>query len=190
VPNPNQPPMKKHRKTVLISISLSLTLVVTGGWLWLSNKATTIRGVPASILLKTLEDGAIRDALLNKQKTALHNRLKQMGVEEEIKAFYRPRIQDEAELDRYIHQIFYNNVGYVGDAYYADQAGILHYKIPPDNSFRKWFKLAYAAGVVIGSRQENGIQYVISPRGTLAPFEDIAVLFPTADLEKMIELKK
>jgi hypothetical protein len=182
--------MKKHRKTGLISISLSLALAVIGGWLWLSNKGTTIRGVPASILFKTLEDEVVRDALLNKQKTALHNRLKQMGVEEEIKAFYRTKIQDEEELDRYIHQIFYNNVGYVGDAYYPDQAGILQYKSPPDDSFRKWFKLAYAAGVVIGSRQENGVQYVISPRGTLAPFKDIEALFPMAELEKMVELKK
>ncbi len=182
--------MKKHHKTILVTVSLSLAAVIVGGWLWISDKSTTISGVPASILLKTLEDEKVRDALLNKQKTALHNRLKQMGVEEEIKAFYRPKIQDEAELDRYIHQIFYNNVGYVGDAYYVDRAGILQYKLPPDAAFKEWFKLAYAAGIVIGSRQENGIQYVISPKGTLAPFKDISALFPKAVLEKMLELKK
>lgn len=181
--------MNKKRKIIPIAIGLLVVSVAVGGWLWLSHPASTIKGVPVSVVLKSLGDPAAREALLDKNKNALHNRLNQLGVEEEVKAFYRPKIQDEAELDRHIHQLFYNNIGYVGQAYYVDGAGILHYKQPPDDSFRKWFKLAYAAGVVVGSKQENGIQYVISPRGDIAPYKDIETVFPADMLEKMIQVK-
>jgi hypothetical protein len=181
--------VNKKRKIIPIAIALSVVSVTFGGWLWLSHPASTIKGVPVSIVLKTLGDDEARQALQRKNKNALHNRLNQLGVEEEVKAFYRPKIQDEAELDRYIHQLFYNNIGYVGKAYYVDGAGILHYKQPPDDSFRKWFKLAYAAGVVVGSKQENGVQYVISPKGDVAPFKDIEAIFPADVLEKMIQVR-
>jgi hypothetical protein len=181
--------VRKKRKIIPIAIGLSLVSVIVGGGLWLNHPSSTIKGVPVSIVLMTLGDQTAREALLDRNKTALHHRLNQLGVEEQIKAFYRPQIQDEAELDRHIHQLFYNNIGYVGQAYYVDGAGILHYRIPPDNSFRKWFKLAYAAGVVIGSKQENGIQYVISPNGDVAPFKDIESVFPADMLEQMIRVK-
>ncbi|NER25996.1 MAG: hypothetical protein F6J96_35965, partial [Symploca sp. SIO1C2] len=42
-----------------------------------------------------------------------------------IKAFYRPRIQDETQLDQHIHQILYDRVGYVGDAYQVNSEGVL-----------------------------------------------------------------
>lgn len=48
-----------------------------------------------------------------------------MKIEEQIKDFYRPQIPDEQELDRYIHQIFYNTTGYVGKAYKVNSEGSL-----------------------------------------------------------------
>ncbi len=38
---------------------------------------------------------------------------------------YRDQISDENELDRYIHQIFYENTGYVGQAYKVNSQGQL-----------------------------------------------------------------
>jgi hypothetical protein len=51
-----------------------------------------------------------------------------MGVEAQIKDFYRSQIDSEQELDRHIHQIFYDNTGYVGEAYQVNSEGILNNK--------------------------------------------------------------
>lgn len=129
-------------------------------------------------------------AYLKGDKRGLHDRLQAMGVEEEIKAFYRPKIRDEVKLDQYIHQIFYENAGYVGDGYYVNSQGTLTLKQSVSDDFKQWFKLAYEAGVVTGSRQENGIQYVISPQGNVAPYKDIAAAIPLEMLRPLAEIKR
>lgn len=58
----------------------------------------------------------------NKQ---LHSRLEILGIEEEIKDYYRPQITDEVQLDQYIHQLLYDRTGYVGYNYRVNSQGIL-----------------------------------------------------------------
>lgn len=150
----------------------------------------TISGVPVLIILKVLGDGTARITFLKSNKREFHDRLQELGIEEKIKAFYRPKIHDEVKLDQYIHQLFYDGTGYVGDAYYVNSQGILALKQPVSDEFNQWFKLAYEVGLVTGSRQEKGIQYVIGSRGEIAPYKDIAAIFPLETLRSIAELKR
>jgi hypothetical protein len=127
----------------------------------------TIRGVPVSVVLQFLKDDTARNAYFSGQKQQLHDRMDHMGIEEEVKAFYRPKIRDEAELDRYIHQLFYNITGYVGTAYEVNWKGVLVLKKVRDSAFGQWFQLPYRVGIVSGSRQQAAVQYVTSPSGDL-----------------------
>lgn len=145
----------------------------------------TYRDVPISILFKALEDGIARNALLTGRKKILHWRLGSMGVEEDIKAFYRPKIRDEIELDRFIHQIFYDNTGYVGESYFVNSQGKLQFKKPPDTEFNQWYQLASKVGLVAGSRIENNTLYVIGAQGAIAPYKTISATFPLEKLRQM-----
>lgn len=85
----------------------------------------TVGGVPVPILLKAFEDESVRQAYWSGDKQGLHDRLNAMGIEEDIKDYYRPHASGETDLDQKIHQIFYNQTGYVGDAYQVDETGRL-----------------------------------------------------------------
>lgn len=78
-----------------------------------------------SIIREFLADEKARDAYFAGNKKALHDRLEQMGIEEDIKAYYRPQIPDEAKLDQHIHQILYERTGYVGRSYKVNSQGVL-----------------------------------------------------------------
>ncbi len=107
------------------SILLSVILLV-GIWLALFTSGyVTFGGVPAPIIMKFLSDETAREAYFQGDRTKLHNRLNDMGVEEDIKAYYRPQIPDEAQLDQYIHQLFYERTGYVGVRYRVNSQGVL-----------------------------------------------------------------
>jgi hypothetical protein len=162
-------------------------IVLTGGFLVANQDSLTFRGVPVSIILEFIEDESARQAYFAGNKVALHERLQQLGAEEQIKAFYRPKIRDEVKLDQYIHQIFYEVSGYVGKAYRVDSRGVLVLKQAPSNDFEQWVQLAEKAGVITGTKEENGVKYVISPAGDLAPYNDIAAIFPVEDLQRLIE---
>jgi len=149
----------------------------------------TIRGVPVSVVLQFLRDDSARNAYFSGDKQQLHDRMDHMGIEEEVKAFYRPKFRDEAELDQYIHQLFYNITGYVGTAYEVNAKGVLALKKVRDPAFRQWFQLAYRVGIVDGSREEAGVQYVISPSGGLVPYKQFSSLFPLDTLKMMINQK-
>jgi hypothetical protein len=84
-----------------------------------------IGGVPSSIILKFLQDDVARNAYFSGEATKLHDRLDEMGIEEQMKAYYRPQIPDEDKLDRYIHQVLYERTGYVGTAYRVNGSGAL-----------------------------------------------------------------
>ncbi len=77
----------------------------------------TLGGVPYRVLLKVWQDDTARSALLNGESTALHDQMSDLGIEREIKAHYRSRIEDPVELDRYIHQVLFDRTGYVGANY-------------------------------------------------------------------------
>jgi hypothetical protein len=87
-----------------------------------------ISGVPCSIIFTFLRDRIARRAYFRQDGKALHDRLYDLGIEEQIKDFYRPQIRDEVELDRYIHQILYDRTGYIGRDYRANAQGILGLK--------------------------------------------------------------
>ncbi len=171
----------KHRSLPWL-LTLGLTVLVTGWWLF---PTLTVWQVPLPIVAKFISSPPAIKAFLNQNPQALHFYLQEMGVEEEIKAFYRPQIQDEHALDQYIHQVFYELSGYVGKAYSVNAQGILEPKYTQDWQFEKWFQLAYQLGIVTGSREEAGIQYVITSAGTLAPYRTVAAQYPLAMLQEL-----
>ncbi|MEO1620570.1 MAG: hypothetical protein AAFU53_05990 [Cyanobacteria bacterium J06632_3] len=85
----------------------------------------TVGGVPYRIVRKFWQDPSARDAYFAGDAHALHDRLQTLGVEEDIKAFYRDRFTSEGELDRHIHQIMFDRTGYVGEAYQVNDHGRL-----------------------------------------------------------------
>lgn len=100
-------------------------LLILGGQIQINLSCWAIGGVPLPIVINFLKDDTARNAYFQGDKKLLHNRLDEMGVERQIKDFYRAQIGSEQELDRHIHQIFYDNTGYVGQAYQVDSEGIL-----------------------------------------------------------------
>lgn len=102
---------------LLLSLGLGVVLVV--------GEYITIGGVPFSILVSFLQDDTARAAYFAGDSTKVHDRLSEMGIEEQMKAFYRDRIRDEAKLDQQIHQILYERTGYVGRAYRVNSQGTL-----------------------------------------------------------------
>jgi hypothetical protein len=105
--------------TLVIASVLGLSI------LWFFSGNLLIGGVPSSIILTFLQDQPSRDAYFRGDRQALHDRLSELGIEEQIKAYYRPQIPDEAQLDLYIHQLLYNRTGYVGEAYQVTDQGTL-----------------------------------------------------------------
>lgn len=171
---------------MLLGVSAAVTVLTLAFAIFLG-PSLTIRGVPIAMIFKFLQDEPARDAYFSGNKQELHARLQQLGIEEEIKAFYRPQIPDEVELDQHIHQIFYDSSGYVGKAYRVDDQGAL---VLIDRYYERWYDLAYEAGVVVDSRYENGTYYVTSPDGTVAPYLQVAQVFPVKVLQQLIQLNQ
>jgi hypothetical protein len=119
-----------------------------GGAVWTSlfvNERLTLAGVPYPVVSKFWNDKTAREAYFVGDRQALHDRLETLGVEADIKAFYRDRFAgklanesanasdgeltskavSEPELDRYIHQLMFNQTGYVGEAYDVNDSGQL-----------------------------------------------------------------
>lgn len=103
---------------VLVSIQMSLKLSIANGQL-------VIGGIPFTVLSTFLQDDMARNAYLDRDRRQLHDRLQALGVEEQIKAFYRSQFPDETQLDQHIHQIFYDRTGYVGLNYQVNSEGVL-----------------------------------------------------------------
>ncbi|MBR8831616.1 MAG: hypothetical protein Cpurp_10485 [Chlorogloea purpurea SAG 13.99] len=91
--------------------------LIGGTGLLLSTGMMTVGGIPASMITRFIQDPVAMEAFTSGNRKRLHERLQELGFEEEIKDYYRPRISDEVELDRYIHQLMYYWSGYVGDNY-------------------------------------------------------------------------
>jgi hypothetical protein len=105
--------------TLVVASVLGLTI------LWFFSGNLLIGGVPSSIILTFLQDQPSRDAYFRGDRQALHDRLSDLGIEAQIKAYYRPQIPNEVQLDLYIHQLLYNRTGYVGEAYQVTDQGTL-----------------------------------------------------------------
>ena len=94
------------------------TLMAVGTWVVLfTTGVVTLGGVPYTILLKVWQNPAARSALLGGEETELHNLMGSLGIEYDIKEYYRDRIQDPVKLDQQIHQILFDRTGYVGENY-------------------------------------------------------------------------
>jgi hypothetical protein len=106
-------------------ITLMVASVLGLSILWFFSGNLLIGGVPSSIILTFLQDQPSRDAYFRGDRQALHDRLSDLGIEAQIKDYYRPQIPDEAQLDLYIHQLLYNRTGYVGEAYQVTDQGKL-----------------------------------------------------------------
>ncbi len=107
----------------IIGYVLILLMFVWG--LLFFNGVITLGGVPASIVVKFVQDPKALTAFFLGNGRQLHNRLESLGIEEDIKEYYRPQIPDEVELDRYIHQLLYDRTGYLGYNYWANSQGML-----------------------------------------------------------------
>ena len=117
------PPQKRRYGILLALLALGL-----GGAAWTTlfvNERVTVGGVPYRIVHKFWQDKAARDAYFAGDRQALHDELVTLGVEDDIKDFYRDRFNSEYEVDRYIHQLMFDQTGYVGEAYEVDNYGQL-----------------------------------------------------------------
>jgi len=120
----NSPTSRQTSLKVATLIFVSFLVCVWIGVILLTN-GLTIGGVPAPIIVSFIQDETARSAYFKGDSKKLHDRLQDMGVEEQIKAFYRPQIGDEVQLDQYIHQLLYNRTGHVGNAYKVNSKAIL-----------------------------------------------------------------
>ncbi|WP_404785784.1 hypothetical protein [Altericista sp. CCNU0014] len=175
---------KKRLRWSYILAGGAASLLLAGMGLWIAYPTLTYKGVPVRILVSFLEDAEARRAYFAGEKTALHARLKELGVEEQVKDFYRPQFQDEQALDLYIHQLLYENTGYVGAAYVVDAQGQLKLTPTLTADFWRWFNLAKQLQLAIDQEMDNGEPYIITPQGSRIPYTTISALYPVADLEK------
>jgi hypothetical protein len=175
---------KRLKWPYILTGGTAIALFIAGLGLWVAYPTLTYKGVPVRILIDFVGDSAARKAYFRGDKGGLHNRLKALGVEEQIKDFYRPQFPDEQELDRYIHQLMYDNTGYVGAAYIVDGAGQLVVQPTLTPEFWRWFQLAQALNLATDQEMENGEPYVVTAQGRRVPYSTISSLYPLADLEK------
>ena len=120
---PYRPPRKA---SVLVAAIICFNLLLCA-WIWvvlLTKGYLAIGGVPTPIIMSFLQDETARNAYFQGDGKKFHARLQEMGIEDKIKAYYRPQIPDEAKLDQYTHQILYDRTGYLGENYRVNQ-GIL-----------------------------------------------------------------
>ncbi|HEY9827963.1 MAG TPA: hypothetical protein V6D19_21205 [Stenomitos sp.] len=154
--------------------------------LWFAYPKLTYRGVPISILFEFIQDPIARNAYFSGRKELLHDRLKDMDIEAQIKAFYRPQIADEQELDRYIHELLYTNTGYIGNGYQATSDGQLVSKTNFPPGFWRWMGLAKRLQLAKDHETQDGVFYVITPKGTRVPYSVISNLYPINDMKKWL----
>lgn len=111
---------QKSQKNIANAIVVGAigTVMIFGAAIVLfTSEVFTLGGVPYSVLMKVWQDPAARSALLSGDEKKLHDLMGDLGIEYDIKDYYRSRIQDPVKLDQHIHQILFDRTGYVGEAY-------------------------------------------------------------------------
>lgn len=184
-----RPPQTAIRPRSNWPLGLTSLVVLAGialAGLWFAYPKLTYRGVPISILFQFIQDPIARNAYFSGQKELLHDRLKDMDIEAQIKAFYRPQIADEQELDRYIHELLYTNTGYIGNGYQATSDGQLVSKTNFPSGFWRWMGLAKRLQLAKDHETQDGVLYVITPKGTRVPYSVISNLYPINDMKKWL----
>ncbi|MEO0868264.1 MAG: hypothetical protein AAFY17_07410 [Cyanobacteria bacterium J06642_11] len=107
---------KKFANAVVVG-AVSTTMAIAAWVMLFTTGVITLGGVPYSVLMKVWQDPAARSALMGGKATELHDLMGNLGIEYEIKNYYRNRIQDPVKLDQHIHQILFDRTGYVGENY-------------------------------------------------------------------------
>lgn len=178
-----------RRSQLLIgSLFLILAAILFG---YFQKDAIVIKGIPLKIILTAATDPNIVQAYLEGNKVGLHESLQEKGVEEAIKAYYRPQIRNEKQLDQYIHQLFYELSGYVGVAYRVNDQGILELRQrTPNPEQQRWVNLALKLGVISRVTHQNGVDYVTSLDGTQITYAQASQLLPLAMLEQLNQLNQ
>ena len=178
--------LNQKRGFSIAATGVAITLIITLIWFWSAYPSLTYKGVPISILVDFFQDTIAREAYFAGNKKALHDRLKKLDIEEKIKDFYRPQIQNEKELDLYIHQLFYNNTGYVGEAYFLNAQGQLELKPAINGNFIHWFELAKKLNLAIDYEVEHGVLVVITPEKKRIPYTFMSDIYSISELEKLL----
>jgi hypothetical protein len=183
-PSNSATPKWKKWRSIVFGTGLGCILLTTVG-LWLAKDTLTYRGVPLGMILDFLTDPIARNAYFDGDRKLLHQRLDELGFERNIKAFYRPKISDEVELDRYIHQLMYENTGYVGKAYHLGQSGQLVHngQLPPE--FKPWMQLAVKLGIAKGHTVIDGKLYIETTQGPAIPYQTLITLYSLEDLQQL-----
>ncbi len=121
---------RNNKKLIIITYFVTLIIILSGTILLTNSSLNTltIGGIPFPIVKEFLTDFKAMFAYVTGNKVGLHDRLKEIGIEEKIKDYYRSSFQSEAELDQYIHQIFYEKTGYIGKHYKVNKGGDLELK--------------------------------------------------------------
>lgn len=119
------PKQRTTSQNIIVAFYLGAVFVVGAMFILFISGRLVIGGVPSSIIMRFLQDDIARSAYFSGNKAGLHDRLDDMGIEAEMKTFYRSQIPDEVELDQHIHQILYDRTGYVGAAYQVNSNGVL-----------------------------------------------------------------
>jgi hypothetical protein len=187
-PFPQQYPAKRPKSSKWLKMALGASLgtfFLAGSGLWLAKDSLTYHGVPLGMILNFLADPMARNAYFDGDRTLLHKRLDELGFERDIKAYYRPQIRNEVELDRYIHQLMYDNTGYVGKAYRLGPGGQLVSRNELPQDFQAWIQLAMQLGIAKGHTIENGEIYIDVPNGPAVPYKMLKSLYTLSDLQRL-----
>lgn len=108
---------QKSMANAIIAGTVGIVMAVGAVVVLFTAEVITLGGVPYSVLIKVWQNPAARSALLGGDEKKLHDLMGDLGIEYDIKAYYRSRIQDPVQLDQHIHQILFDRTGYVGEAY-------------------------------------------------------------------------
>ncbi len=123
--------------SVVFTIILAIALGGLG-WIWtemLVKGHLAIGGVPSAIIVSFFQNEIARKAYFDGDSEKLHAQVQSMDLADKLKPYYRSQFEDEAQLDRYTHQILYDRTGYIGKAYQVNPQGILVAKkqVTPQN---------------------------------------------------------
>ena len=182
-------PKTSPRRVTRLALGLGAIAVLmgAGGFFF---RYGTVQGVPVSVVLKFVGDKPAREAYFSGQSFLLHERLQELEIEEEVKAFYRPQFEDEKELDWYIHQIFYDRTGYIGKAYKVGPGRQLILKTSKDYQYPRWVVLARRAGLIVDQRQDQGTYFVKTPEGAWVLYEEMLEQYPLPWLHRFLRQQK
>lgn len=113
------------------------------GWIWIEilvKGHLAIGGVPSPIIVSFFQNEIARKAYFDGDSETLHAQVQSMDLADKLKPYYRSQFEDEAQLDRYAHQILYDRTGFIG-TYQVNAQGIL--------SLKKSIKTESSAGLKV-----------------------------------------